>query len=558
MSNPSANNLEPQAAGTGLATPQPDPPANGNSSLTNAGTANATANTMSYAAATASGSRQEGARANQTDAGKGNALKRKQPTGGKDPQPARPPPQAAQGAVGAGTNSPAGAPNDRNDPTPEIIDDPMHGGNNLEEDGENSNPTGGPPIAPLMNAPHAPPTVYISDDALDNPHWETSHMTPEVTAPPAAGRPHTVAVWPKVVLSSEDLTRNINPTVLHNILEHPYNYLALIPYGSGYRHRQDHPDLAKDVQEFLQSFAPTGCDDMAVVPADPANATWRNNFDQPWTLILVDISPEFRAWLLRESTFAFLSTKGTKYSFTVRSFAINVRSWHITHLVGYGVSDKIPRMGRILERIIEDLSADSNLRALVDECFAGNMSPAPDTIDDKMVVALSTFSLQYSQVKVGKKDVEILTLMGKPITTDKDKHRKWLDAIRRSRTFYIDGVRNLVAENVFNRCDFCKSETHPESSCPFPNVPDWKGPLPQEVRQKWAKEDAKAPEASSSKGKNREDGEWKGKGREDSNWKGKGRDEGDGEWKRDSNKRPRGNYGPRGSRGGNRRRGRGY
>lgn len=182
------------------------------------------------------------------------------------------------------------------------------------------------------------PRGYFFLDEPENPHLKRSQSGDMPNLPPAASKPYTSTIWPAVIILSNTLTKNINPRVLEAIFEDPESFLAIVPYGAGYRQRVDHPDMAKDIQDFLLTFTFENCAHLEIEPAAAKNTGWTNNFDSPIPLILSGFTNELRNFLLWHQMFPFV-VGTSRYVFLVVKFTCNIQSWHITHLKGACTTD---------------------------------------------------------------------------------------------------------------------------------------------------------------------------------------------------------------------------
>ncbi|KAF4598928.1 hypothetical protein AB1N83_012685 [Pleurotus pulmonarius] len=347
------------------------------------------------------------------------------------------------------------------------------------------------PLVTQAVQPNQDATMVV--DQPENPHLQTTMAEPLTTIPPRPGKGYTGGPFPRTVIDSEDLFKSIRPEILQNLLEDPKDFLFLLPYGAGKRLHTEFPNLGDDILEYIKEFRAPNCEGLAVVRA--ASDTfirgkkprmYKNNFEAPWLFILSGFSPELRDFLLGVGVFDFVAGEAN-HAFTVLRIQQNVRSWHVAYLKGDGVTADQQMMQEGLTAIRTKLRDNDKVRTAVQECYAGRTDHNLVTTDDKVQDALSTLSITFTT----DGNTKFWHLTAKPITDDPDKHHNWGEAIRDTKSYVL---RKIFAVDVawgFDRCDFCKNESHPESACPFPKVQGWKGPKPSEVRARWAKADRK-------------------------------------------------------------------
>lgn len=219
---------------------------------------------------------------------------------------------------------------------------------------------------------------------------------------------------------------------------------------------------------------------------------YKRDFEPPWVFILSGFSPELRDFLLGVGVFAFVAGE-TNHTFTVLKVQENVRSWHVAYLTGDGVTSNPQMMEEGLTAIKAKLKDNDKVRTSVQECYAGRVNPNLTTTNDKVLDALSTLSITFTTNNSAK----FWHLTAKPITDDHTKHERWEQALRDTKNYVLRKIFAVDISWGFERCDFCKNESHPESACPFPRVQGWKGPKPSDVRARWAKADRRNEEGSS-------------------------------------------------------------
>ncbi|KAF9492428.1 hypothetical protein BDN71DRAFT_1509442 [Pleurotus eryngii] len=136
-----------------------------------------------------------------------------------------------------------------------------------------------------------------------------------------------------------------------------------------------------------------------------------------------------------------------------------------------------------LTAIKAKLRDDTKVWTSVQVCYAGRTDRVFASTDEKVEDALSTLAITFTEDGTTK----YWHLTAKPITDDEKKHKDWLTALQERKSFIINKIFAVEVKPGFARCDFCKNESHPKSTCPFPKVQGWKGPKPSNVRARWAR-----------------------------------------------------------------------
>lgn len=337
------------------------------------------------------------------------------------------------------------------------------------------------------------PESDMAVDQPENPHLQLTRAVPLTTLPPRPGKGYTGGPFPRTVVDSEDLFKSIRLEILQNLLEEPHNFLFLLPYGAGRRLHAEFPNLGEEILEYIKEFRAPNCETLAVVRA--ASDTfirgkkpkmYKGHFEAPWLFILSGFSPELRDFLLGVGVFDFVAGEAN-HAFTVLKVQQNIRSWHIAYLTGDGVTGDRQMMEEGLVAIKTKLKDNDKVRTSVEECYAGRTDHNLATTDDKIQDALSTLSITFTM----DGNTKFWHLTAKPITDDPTKHQSWGEALRDTKSYVLRKIFAVDISRGFDRCDFCKNESHPENACPFPKVQGWKGPKPSDVRARWMRIDRK-------------------------------------------------------------------
>ncbi|KAG9222751.1 hypothetical protein CCMSSC00406_0004665 [Pleurotus cornucopiae] len=364
----------------------------------------------------------------------------------------------------------------------------------------------------VVMEPAAGPEGRTATDQPENPHLRTTMANPLMTVPPRPGKGYAGGPFPKTVIDSGDLFKSIRPEILQNLLNDPQDFLLLLPYGAGRRLHAEFPNLGDDILEYLKEFRAPDCEGMTVVRAATDTVIkgkkprmYKRDFDAPWVFILSGFSADLREFLLGVGVFDFTAGEAN-HAFTVLEVEENVRSWHVAYLTGDGVAGNQQTMEEGLTAIKKKLKDNVKVRASVLECYAGRTEPHLASTDDKVQDALSTLAITFTT----EGSQRFWHLTAKPVTDDPVKHDNWLKALRDGKSFVLGRILAVDVSRGFERCDFCKNESHPEGACPFPKTQGWRGPRPSDVRARWAKADKKEEEGGQHVP---ERGQWGGRGR---------------------------------------------
>ncbi|KAJ3858158.1 hypothetical protein EV359DRAFT_69233, partial [Lentinula novae-zelandiae] len=116
------------------------------------------------------------------------------------------------------------------------------------------------------------------------------------------------------------------------------NVLALVPFGAGPRWEEKYSMRALvAIRDWLLQVDFPDKGKCQVSKAEAQSNKDRRDFGNPWTIILYDISANFRAWLLDLGVVA-LSEPGA--TFMVHSFDEGKMSWVLLNFCGPAVEDK--------------------------------------------------------------------------------------------------------------------------------------------------------------------------------------------------------------------------
>lgn len=226
-----------------------------------------------------------------------------------------------------------------------------------------------------------------------------------------------------------------------------------------------------------------------------------DDFGKPHVLLLAHPPEELATYLTYQQTFAFETSKEggqKKIAFHALPFDKSVQTWIITDISGsYVTTDRYAKPSA-LATIKTVLSRDRDFRNVVDRCYAETASPLD--LNDRVEDALHSFHLTTTALpQQGKEDRTVWQLMAKPISSNHNHQNKWVSVIRNA-TYLVDHIFPLETHRVIKRCDFCKNETHPHYTCPFPLVEGWKGPTPEEVLGSRDSQDTRRPRTNTRGG----------------------------------------------------------
>ncbi|EIN10795.1 hypothetical protein PUNSTDRAFT_43587 [Punctularia strigosozonata HHB-11173 SS5] len=377
--------------------------------------------------------------------------------------------------------SPKRARADEDDPQ-SLTDSEARSGERNTIDDLDSRPRIPLPQRSIWPSPTAPPT--FTDE---NPHIQTSRRGDPPTARPTDQSVEFLdVVFPRIGLSMADLLEGMETAQTTPVLANPGDFLAIVPFNAGQDLFAARPTLHADILEFIVALRidvgpPSESVGNAKRRLDThrplAKKNSRRSFDKPWTILLTGCNSHERAYLLYQQTFAV----NEDICFHVLSFDPNYYEWTIMHISGDAVraaedQEALPEVkNEILTAIKTVLWKDKPFRNFVDQVLRA--AGIPGTVNDRVAYATSSFTLTYIPLRnqQGRLD-PVMQLMGRPIATNYDEHRRWLALIRKPSYYVKGGLKKLLIEKKDIECALCKSVTHPAWDCPFPKIAGWSGP----------------------------------------------------------------------------------
>ncbi|KIY49978.1 hypothetical protein FISHEDRAFT_70679 [Fistulina hepatica ATCC 64428] len=371
-------------------------------------------------------------------------------------------------------------------------------------EGSAQNGTTVSPGSPMELTEEIPPFVFpepmdptefptLTDE---NPHLQVSQRWPSPTKTPTNWTtPFTQAVWPRAVFSTETLLRNVCEKHRVDIEDAQTETLLAIFFGAGPANNAKHPDQVKRLLEVLETLQSDldktheGEEGYAEVDdaidaelAEPKRKSEGDReqrpFNSPWIVILKIARAEVRNFLVHRQTMAWDKTLTAHFV----TLDLSVKSWVIAHLQCNAVKDTVTARMRMLASIKKALWADKVYRKTVDIIT----SPSADFIgnlDERVYESTRTLDLVYvaymatTGERAGKQ-INLYILLGKPLTSDPDLHKRWVDAIRKGNLRV--GIQTVRTREVYTDCEWCKSPMHPTEACAYFTVNDWYGPRQQD------------------------------------------------------------------------------
>ncbi|KAJ3903002.1 hypothetical protein F5879DRAFT_1002783 [Lentinula edodes] len=160
----------------------------------------------------------------------------------------------------------------------------------------------------------------------------------------------------------------------------------------------------------------------------------RRDFGNPWTIILYDISADFRAWLLDLGVVALGEPGAT---FMVHSLDEGKMSWVLLNFCGPAVEDKEEERVEALVAIKSEIFGNEDVRKAV-QVFVGahkNDPTCPEIMSKTYTQVLDTITSSFCLVYIPRDDKNGVPnpryqLRGRPISSNKDIQRKWVIVLR--------------------------------------------------------------------------------------------------------------------------------
>ncbi|KAF8178317.1 hypothetical protein K438DRAFT_1977953 [Mycena galopus ATCC 62051] len=316
----------------------------------------------------------------------------------------------------------------------------------------------------------------------ENPHLKETQEDPAPAILPNADNirvPFTLKIFPRIVLTLAQLTKNMAEGQVADIVANPSNFIALIPHGAGKKFFDEHPHANREAKEFIESLR---TDEMSVEGIDvalpKAKHKAKRDSDGPYPMILTGANAALAEFLTWHQTFSV----NARLTFHALKFDHTVVSWVVMTIAGDAVRDgpetKVKVLGAIKKRCWGDGRFGTITAGLQSEAgVAGSFS-------HRIVSATDTFDLTYIHSDNAQGDAApIFLLTAKPLTSDPEKHKRWLQAIRDIPGGYFVGMHALQINTRLLDCFWCKNQTHPAHGCAFHKVDGWLGVIPDNAQR---------------------------------------------------------------------------
>ncbi|KAJ3768285.1 hypothetical protein FB446DRAFT_792410 [Lentinula raphanica] len=317
-------------------------------------------------------------------------------------------------------------------------------------------------------------------DNVQNPTHEDEYPYGKLTKanyanleqkPAGYGINFTDRIFPRPYVPTPLLLKNTKDFQRDHVAKDRDNVLGLVPYGAGPRWESKYGDRAiVAIRDWIMQVDFPEKGKCQVSRAEAQTHKDRRDFGNPWTIILYDISPPFRAWLLDLGVVA-LSEPGA--TFMVHSFAERNMSWVLLNFIGPAVTDeedgRIEALIAIKEKVFADKGVEHVIRDLVAAQASEEEYPDIAKKSHKQIVAMLTSSFRLVYIPCNDKNGKPcprFQLRGRPISANKDIQRKWVMALRAIK--YNVRFKILNHDKSDFGCVWCKGEDHPGHACPYP------------------------------------------------------------------------------------------
>lgn len=323
------------------------------------------------------------------------------------------------------------------------------------------------------------------------PYWRRTQHTAEGVImedgpqSPSLTMAFTKNDFPLIQLPAHLILQGTSKEQKEMIEKNPDDVLAILPFGTGASHwqRQNPKQYAVDVLNFFKTGMqhPADRDGLDIIaPAAIAQdgATKKARlFEGPWCLFLQGFEAGFRDWLVWQQTFAV----NRFLTFSVLPINTAFRSWVLITFEGDAIHNTPEGKKKALKAIKEKIWSDPKCASTIASIAARN--GAQGNSGELLVQFTNTLRLEFVPCPSRKADKPdgnpFWQLTGYPFATTKEDHHTWLATIRALK-FYV-GLRLLTVDKRRVFCDWCKSEMHTGSNCPFPRVEGWRGPTHDEM-----------------------------------------------------------------------------
>ncbi|KAL0562827.1 hypothetical protein V5O48_019251, partial [Marasmius crinis-equi] len=305
---------------------------------------------------------------------------------------------------------------------------------------------------------------------LDNPNrkW-TSGVEPPPHAKPDYV-PFVPGTFPIVRLSLRALFANVDTETIKAVVAHPDQYIAVRFLNGGSAFFARNPDIAEQVTKWLVSCN-FDCEPFVARaeprgPIDP-----KREFQPPNLAIISCASDSLRSWLIKGQTFIInkvLAFHALKFdldyiSFVTTRFTMGIKLTGPTHLQ------------YALATIKAALYPDPEFRRITLE-LTQNLTGRKE--DDRIRHALSSFYLELVDADLGGNPAPYYLLTAKPLTTDHEKHDKWLETINRRYQLptFAAFLKPFPSRGTAAACSLCNSDLHHVKTCTLPTMERYNGP----------------------------------------------------------------------------------
>ncbi|KAJ3721115.1 hypothetical protein C8R42DRAFT_642620 [Lentinula raphanica] len=333
---------------------------------------------------------------------------------------------------------------------------------------------------PLPNRSKPMPEPLPSDH-VQNPTHEEEYPYGKLTKanyenleqkPAGFGINFTNRAFPRPYIPTPLLLKNMKDFQRDHIEKDRDNILGLVPYGAGPRwEAKFYPRVLAAIRDWITQVDFEGKGKCQVSRAEAQSSKDRRDFGHPWTIILYDISPSFRAWLLDLGVVA-LSEPGA--TFMVHAFDEKNMSWVLLNFSGpaveEGEEERIEALTAIKKKIFKDRGVENVVRDLVATKTTEKEYPDIAKKSHKQIVSMLTSSFRLVYIPSNDKEGHPhprFQLRGRPISTSKDIQRKWVMALRAIK--YNVRFKPLHPDKSEFGCVWCKGEDHPGHACPYPD-----------------------------------------------------------------------------------------
>ncbi|KAJ3991446.1 hypothetical protein F5050DRAFT_1868576 [Lentinula boryana] len=320
----------------------------------------------------------------------------------------------------------------------------------------------------------------LPSDNVRNPTHEDEYPYGKLTRanqanlaqkPAGYGINFTDRIFPRPYVPTPLLLKNMKDFQRNHVEKDRDNILGLVPYGAGPRWESKYGQRALvAIRDWIIQVEFQEKGKCQVSRAEAQTNKDRRDFGSPWTIILYDISPSFRAWLLDLGVVA-LSEPGA--TFMVHSFSEKNMSWVLLNFVGPAVTEdeeeRVEALTAIKEKILSDRGVENVIRDLVATKSSEEEYPDIAKKSHKQITANLTSSLRLVFIPCNDKNGQScprFQLRGRPISSNKDIQRKWVMALRAIK--YNVRFKILNHDKSDFGCVWCKGEDHPGHACPYP------------------------------------------------------------------------------------------